>query len=68
MVYGFAMTSPPCDCYLQIDNSKMFSIKKIIKILEKHLVFVNLGLILLLAVTSSATSLDYQKHVFSKNC
>ena len=29
MVYAFAMTSPPCDCYLQIDNSKMFSIKKI---------------------------------------
>lgn len=31
MVYAFAMTSPPCDCYLQIDNSKMVSIKKISK-------------------------------------
>ena len=29
MVYAFALTSPPYDWYLQIDNGKIVSIKKI---------------------------------------
>ena len=53
MVYAFAITSPP------YDNNKIFSIKKIIKILEKQLVCIYLSFILLLAVT-------YQKRVFQR--
>ena len=59
MVYPFAITSPPYDWCLQTDNNKIFSIKKIIKILEKQLVCVYLSFILLLAVT-------YQKRVFER--
>ena len=43
----------------------LLALKKIIKILEKQLVCVNHSFILLLAMASSATSLDYQKHMFS---
>ena len=68
MVYDFALISPPYDWYLQIDNGKIVSVKKIIKILEKQLVCAYLSFILLLAATRSATSLEHQKHVFSKDC
>ena len=68
MVYAFALTSPPYDWYLQIDNGKIVSAKKFIKILEKQLVCAYLSFILLLVVIPSATSLEYQKHVFLNNC
>ena len=69
MVYTFAVTSPPHDWYLQINNGKIVSVEKI---------YQNFGIttslcsyfsfILLLAAISSATSLEYQKHVFSNDC
>ena len=68
MVYAFAKTSPPYDWYLQIDKRRIVSIKKNYQNFGKKLVCVNLSFILLLAMASSATSLDYQKHMFSNEC
>ena len=42
------------------------ALKKVIKNLEKQLPCANLSSILLLAVTPSATSSEYQKHVLFK--
>ena len=64
MVYAFALTSPPYDWYLQIDNGMIASVKKV---LEKQLVCAYLSFILSLAGIPSATSLEYQKHVFSND-
>ena len=47
---------------------KNVSIKKIYQNLEKQLVCVYLSFILLPTVTPSDTSLEYQKHIFSKVC
>ena len=68
MVFAFAITFPPYDWYSQIDNSKIFSIKKMYQNFGKttHLCLPQFHF--LLAVTSSATSLEYQKHVLSNNC
>ena len=65
-MYAFALISPPCDWYLQIDNSKIVGVKKFIKILEKQLVYAYPSFILLLAVKPSVTSSEYQKHVFQR--
>ena len=46
MVYAFALTSPPYDWYLQIDNDMIASVKKV---LEKQLVCAYLSFILSLA-------------------
>ena len=67
MVYAFALTSPPYDWYLQIDNGKIVSVKKVYKILEKQLVCAYLSFILSLAAIPSATSLEYQKRLFSND-
>ena len=48
--------------------ARLLALNKYIKILEKQLVFVYLSFILSLATILSATSLEYQKHVFSNNC
>ena len=63
MVYAFALTSQSYDWYLQIDNRKIVSIKKHIKILEKQLV-------LCLPQFLSLTGCDTASHLFwiSKTC
>ena len=69
MVYDFALTSPPYDWYIYRQTIARFvSVKKNIKILEKKLVFAYLSFILLLVVMASATSFEYQKHLFSNDC
>ena len=57
MVYAFALTSQSYDWYLQIDNRKIVSIKKHIKILEKQLV-------LCLPQFLSLTGCDTVSHLF----
>ena len=48
--------------------ARLLASKKFVKFLEKQLVCVYLSFILLLVVTPSVTSLEYQKHVFSNDC
>ena len=57
MVYAFAITFPPYDWYLQIDNGKIVSIKKIYQVFGKIASLCLRHFILLIAVTPSATSL-----------
>ena len=68
MGYAFALTSQSYDWYLQIDNRKIVSVKKYIKILEKQLVCAYLSFFLSLAAITPATYFKYQKHVFSNDC
>ena len=67
MVDAFAITSPPYNWYLQVDNDKTVSIKKNINFLgKKKLVCVYLSCILLLDATTSANSLGYKKRVLKR--
>ena len=62
--YPFALISPPYDWYLQIDNGKIVNVNIICQNFGKTY----LSFILLLSVTPSATSSEYQKHLFSNDC
>ena len=47
--------------------ARLLALKEFIKILEKHLICAYLSFVLLLAAVPSATSLEYEKDVFSND-